>query len=262
MRRSLFIVAYVALVLAICVEMGSTWFVTTLTPDDTALATVQQSLGPAAPSADVLRAQIAKVRGQHDAPPGYGIPSLVLVDALLLLVLTWMLLALIVPQRLQGRLQGLVTFLVALFLAIYSFFKALATLMILIVMVTLSLAMPFGFLAYLALWGFFAIGTARAVLSISMLLKIVFAICLVLANPMLLKVKSLVLLIATSLLLDLLIVILIRYPPSFLASITDAIAGIICAVVALIWSLIALIPAIISMLRAIRVDRATRSSEG
>ena len=49
-------------------------------------------------------------------------------------------------------------------------------------LISLLLAVPFGTIVYLAIYGFFNRGGASATLSLLMLLKIVFAVCLVVAE--------------------------------------------------------------------------------
>jgi hypothetical protein len=114
----------------------------------------------------------------------------------------------------------------------------------------------------LAIWGFFDVGMAKTILSLSLTLKIVFAVLLVLSHHAFLKIKSLVLLIATSLILNVVVAILIGIVPSFLVSITDAIGGIIDAVLGLIWAAVLAVISLISVLRAVRIDRAQASSVG
>src|SRR5437588_825720 len=84
----------------------------------------------------------------------------------------------------------------ALIACIVLIFVALA---LLILMISLLLSVPFGSLAYLALYGTFDAGSAIVVLSLIMFLKLAFAVCLVLSQPRFLQNKGLVLLVLTSL---------------------------------------------------------------
>ena len=65
-------------------------------------------------------------------------------------------------------------------------------------MVSLLLAPPFGPIAYLALWGGFDTDGATVALGLTMLLKLAFAACLVLAHQRFLQNKGLVVLVLLS----------------------------------------------------------------
>ncbi len=263
LQRPLFVIAYILLILAFALQMGSSWFhktAATLTPES--IATVRAGYGNDPPSDNDLRASMQKLQSKNAVPPGYGTRYLCLPDAILLLTMTWMVLSLFVPQRIQGRIQGIVTLVAALIIGILSFIKLYVTLGILTLMLSLLLAAPFGTLVYFAIWGFFAAGSAKLILSLSMFLKIGFVILLFLAQQRFLRVKSMLLLVATSIGLTFLAALLIGIVPAPLASITDAIAGIIDAAAALIWAIVLAIMSLISILRAIRVDRSSATAEG
>jgi hypothetical protein len=108
--------------------------------------------------------------------------------------------SLVLPERLHGRLQGLSTLIVSLLVL----FAALALIFLGIalasVMVTLLLSPPFGTAAYFIDFGHFDRSGAAVTLSLLMMLKLGFAMFLVLAHQRFLENKGLVLIVATTLL--------------------------------------------------------------
>ena len=185
------------------------------------------------------------------ATPGKGILSLALLDGLLLYTSVLMGLALIVPEKVQGRIQGIVSLIVSILVIISSVALLWAVFQLLIVMVTLLLAPIFGTLAYFAGFGTFNTAGARVTLGIVMSLKLGFAACLVLAHQRFLQNKGLVLLIATSLLATFVLELLHALVPGFLVSITDSIGALIALVLALIWAVLLFISSIFAVIKAI-----------
>jgi len=261
LRRPLFIIAYILLVLVFCLETGIGWVVKPdREPSADSIAAVQKNFKHDPPDMDSIRRDMKRLQQANEAP-GYAIPYLGFTDGILLLSMTWTLLALIISQQVQGRIQGIITLIVGLLIALASFLAIFATLAILGVMVSLFLATPFGTLAYFGIWGFFGVGSAKMILSFSMILKIAFVILLVLSNQRFLRVKSMMALVLTSLVLTFVSTFLIGFVPPFLASITDAIAGIVNAVAGLVWALFVAIFSIWSVVRAILINR-TSQGEG
>jgi hypothetical protein len=191
------------------------------------------------------------VKSLGNAKIGLGIPYSPLLDALLLFAVLLMGFGLLLPERLTGRIQGIVTLVVSLVLAVLSFVLILAAFAALIAMVTLLLAAPFGTIAYLILFGTFDRSGAAAALSLIMTLKLAFAACLVLAHQRFLQNKGLVLLILTSLLATLIIGFLQGLVPAFLVSITDAIAAIVVGILALLWAVWFLLRSIPAVVKAV-----------
>jgi hypothetical protein len=186
-----------------------------------------------------------------DQVPGLGIPYLAAIDGVLLFNLLLVAAGLWLPKQLFARAQGCiscgVSFL-AIFAVIALIFVAITSLL---VMVAMLLAVPFGTIAYLAIYGFFNTGAAGAVLSLLMLLKIAFVICLVVAQQRFLQNMSLVVLILSSLIGNVVISFLHGFPPRFLVSITDALGAIVVGICGLIWLILLLfgsIPAVINAL--------------
>lgn len=192
--------------------------------------------------------------GLRDLPtPGLGIPYLALLDAVLLYTLL-VIAADFVPflRAILGRLQWLVTFLVSLVGLLATVVLIFIAISLLVLMVSLLLAAPFGTIAYLAVWGDFAVGKAKAVLAMVMLLKLAGIVLLLAANPNFLKNKGLVLLFGCSVGATFLLGFLHALPPGILVSITDAVGAIVAGILAAIWMLIFLIGAIPAFVRAVR----------
>lgn len=220
LRKPLFIIALIVMVLIVLIEIGSSWLMKT-------------------PVGDVDR-------------PGYGIMYLAYVDGLLLYVTILITLALLIPEKIQGRIQGIVTLILSFFGCLGAIGSCFFALVFLLIMVTLLLAPIFGTIAYFVVYGDFDRSGANITLGLIMTLKIVFVVLLLLAQQRFIENKSLVLLILTSFLCSLIISFLHNLLPIFLVSITDAVGAIIVAIIAIIWLLVFLILAIISVVKAIR----------
>ena len=183
--------------------------------------------------------------------PGYGILYLSFLDGFVFYIALLIGLALIIPERIQGRVQGCATLLVSFFGCLGTIVAIFLALVMLIVMVTLLFSPIFGTAAYFAIYADFDRDDASITLGLIMTLKLAFAICLVLAHQRFLQNKGLVLLVLTSLLANLIISFLHNFVPGFLVSITDVIGAIVVAILAVIWAIILLIGAIISVVKAI-----------
>lgn len=183
--------------------------------------------------------------------PGHAINALALIDGVLLYSLVWMLLSIVVPRGITGRVQGCITL-------FFSFFGCLGTIVLiyiafalLMLMLSLLVAVPFGTLVYLAAWGHFARGAAAATLALVMLLKIAFLILLVLAHQRFLQNKGLLVLIGVSLGLTWLIGFVHAFLPIILVSIGDQLMALVICIVAAIWLALLLIGAVIATIKAI-----------
>ena len=173
------------------------------------------------------------------------------LDGILLYTSLLMGLSLIVPERVQGRLQGIVSLVVSVLLLIGGLATLIAVFQLLILMTTLLLAPIFGTIAYLALFGSFNTDAARVTLGLAMTLKLLFAGCLVLAQQRFLQNKGLMLLIATSLLATFAVEFLHALVPGFLVSITDGIGALVVLVLALVWTGLLFISSVIAVVKAI-----------
>jgi hypothetical protein len=184
-----------------------------------------------------------------------GIPFLAFVDALLLFLVAMMGAALVLPERVWGRAHGVVR-LVAMIGAIVAALVLIPlAVVLLLLMFSLFVAIPFGTIAYLAIWGSFDRGGAQVTLGLLLGLKVVFIVLLVVAQPRHLANKGLVALVLTSLLCNAVVAFLHGLVPGVLVSITDALAAIIVAVVGVLWAVVMLVGAVISVVKALRFEQ-------
>ena len=210
------------------------------------VATIMADLGGDATS------QINDIADASGDVPGYGIPYMAVLDGMLLFTVGLVASSLLITDRVQGRVQGCVTLILSIIMIIATIVMIFLAIAFLILMISLLLAVPFGTIVYLAVYGFFNRGGAGAILSLLMLLKIVFAVCLVIAQQRFLENRGLVLLVISSLIANIVVSFLQGLVPSILVSITDNIAGIIVAACGCIWWILALIGAIPAILNSIR----------
>ncbi len=250
LRLPFFILAIVAAALIILVELGSGLILGGDSAGSSLLLAIEGL--PAAPSD----------ASSIDEPPGRGIGYLALVDVIMLYTVLLMGAGLLLPDRLHGRLQGIVTLIGSIVLIIVAFTFAIIALIELLIMLALLAATPFGTIAYLALWGFFPRGDAAVLLSLLMFLKIVFAVLLVLAQQRFLQNKGLVLIILTSLLCNVILAFLHGLVPIILVSIVDDLAAILFGIIAIIWGLILLIGSIPAVIKAIRATLSSAVRSG
>jgi hypothetical protein len=248
LRTPFLFAAGVLIVLALLFELGGVAIRPQFGPDEQAEFTRQttQLNDAAAYTADQLSGQ---------SQPGLGIPALALVDAVVVFTMALTIAGVLFPESLTGRVQGIATLVFSILLilaAIAAIFFAIGKLLL---MIALLLAFPFGPLVYLALFGFFARTAAAAALSVLMTLKLAFAVCLVIAHQRFLQNLGLVLLVATSLVADIIVSFLHGLVPRFLASITDAVAAIVVGVLAVIWAIVLLVGSIPAILKALRPAR-------
>jgi len=223
MRKPAFVVALIVIFLTVLVELGSM----------AVLPTSNTSALQAPPT------------------PGKAIPALPLLDGLVFYVTLIMGIALLVPERLQSKIEGIVRIIVSVLLLLACIKVVFVDIGLLILMVTLLMSPPFGTIAYFAVWSNFDTGGARIALSLLMTLKIIFAVCLVVAHQGFLKMKGFVLIIITSIVANLVIAFLQGLVPGFLVSITDDIAAIIVCILAIIWAVVYLIAGIVSVVKVI-----------
>lgn len=190
---------------------------------------------------------------QAGAPNGKAVSAMAVVDGILFYVALVNGLQALFPAgiRVQAKVQGIVQVIFTLLLTVGAIVALIADFMMLMLMVSLLMAVPFGTIAYLAMWGTFDTDLARMLLSLLMILKIVFAICMVVAHQGFLKFKALVLITLTSFVCNLLIAFLHAFVPGILVSITDDIAAIIICVLGIIWSVVSLIGGILSVIKVV-----------
>src|SRR5215467_7750762 len=88
------------------------------------------------------------VKSMASAKIGLGIPYSPLLDGLLLFAVLLMGLGLLVPERVTGRIQGILTLVISAVLGVLSFILILAAIVALVEMVILLVTVPFGTIAY------------------------------------------------------------------------------------------------------------------
>jgi hypothetical protein len=229
LRKPFLVIALVLLALAVLAELGSGIYM---------FAT---SDGPSA---------------REIATPGWGIPYMAVLDGLVLFTMLLIGAPLLITDRVHGRIQGIITLIVGFLTLLGSIAMIFTALGMLILMVSLLMAIPFGTAVYMATYAGFAKGPAAVTLSLVMGLKIAFVIFLVMAHQRFLENKGLVLIILTSFLATIILSFLHGIVPRFLVSITDDIGALVIAILAAIWALFYLIGAIPAVIKALRVDKA------
>jgi hypothetical protein len=192
---------------------------------------------------------------ENENPPGLAIGYLALVDGLLLFNILLVAISLFLRERVQARLQGILTLIFSLLIIIGGIGLIFFAFGMLMLMIALLTAAPFGTIAYFAIYGFFDRPDASALLGLLMVLKIGFVVCLVLAHQRFMQNKGLVFLILTSFLCGVIVSFLHAFVPLFLVSITDAVAAIIVAIIAVIWAIVLLLGSLKSIMKALRLDR-------
>ncbi|NIM94238.1 MAG: hypothetical protein GTO18_11075 [Anaerolineales bacterium] len=188
-------------------------------------------------------------------PPGLGIPYMALLDGVVLFTVALMGASLVIPQRVHGRVQGCATLIFSLMVILGGIAMIFVAIGLLLLMISLVLSF-FGFFTYLAIYGFFDRGGASVLLGLLMMLKLGFAICLIIAHRRFLENKGLVLIVFTSFLGIVIISFLHGLVPGIFVSITDALGAIIVAIFAVFWAVFLLIGSLGSVTKAIRPDRA------
>ena len=188
-------------------------------------------------------------------PPGYGIPAMAFVDGTLLVTVGLVTLSLIIGRNLEGRIQGIVTLIFSIVIIIAGIIAIFAAIQLVIFMIALLVSAPFGTAIYFAVYSDFDRGGAGVILSLIMLLKIAFAVCLVLAQQRFLQAKGLVVMVIASLVANVIVAFLHGLPPGFLVSITDVIAAIVMGIIGVILAIVLLVFAVIAVVKSAALNR-------
>ena len=241
-RKTPLIIGAILMVLAILVEVGSAAFVGSGQGDKKEIDDIREKEG--------LDDNV-DLSGASDEPPGVGIPSIAFVDVFLLRYVTLALLGLFAKRSVLAKLQGIGSIVLSILVLIGGVVMIFIVITTLMLKISLFLAVPFGTLAYLAMYGGFAKGAAATLLGVAFMLKLGFGVCLLLAQQNFVKSTGLVLLYFTSLVAGIIIGFLHGIVPAFLASITDDIGAIIAIVLGLIWAIVTLVGSISSVVKAI-----------
>ncbi|HEX6994661.1 MAG TPA: hypothetical protein VF339_11010 [Gammaproteobacteria bacterium] len=193
-----------------------------------------------------------------ESVPGLGGPYLALLDGILLYLVVLMSIQHLPFKALTARVSSVVTLVlsfVGLFVTIGLIVFAFS---LILLMLGLLMAAPFGTLAYLAVYADFPRSEAIAALTLVMLLKLFFLVMLALTDLGYLKNKGLMFLVGLSLLATWITSLLIAWPPPFLSSITDAVGALITAILALVMLVLIFVMSIVGVVRALRVRPAAR----
>lgn len=197
--------------------------------------------------------QFGHTGGGNMPRPGLGIPYLASLDLLMVYTLVLLSLDELGPIRaVLARVQGVVTFILCLLGLLVMIAMIFLALSLITLMVSMFVAVPFGTIAYLAIWGNFETGQAHRLLSVVMTFKLFGAGLLLFSRPLFLKNIGFVLLLATTLVCTLLLGILHSWFPRILVSITDSLGAIVIGILAAIWLIVFLIGAIPAIVNAIR----------
>jgi len=254
LRKPFFYAAFVVVILILAIELGSapviSLFSNTLnqTPRNLTAADVPPELRNDFDDAQAANDDTFK---NVKSNPGIGISYLVILDGILMLTMGLMVASTILAQSTYARVQGISSCLVSLLLLIFGILLIIIAIISLLLMVALLLAIPFGTLVYLALYGFFDRIGAGVSLGLIMTLKIAFCVLLILAQQRFLQNRFLILLALSSLICTFIISFLHGIVPIILVSITDNISGICVAICGVIWAVIVLIGAIPSVIKAL-----------
>lgn len=254
LNRPLFLLALIAWFLVVLVEIGSSFLPV---PEPTAIQMHAQMVReqPDDPPSLADVEQMKRERDKEPPRPGYAITCLIFFDGMAFLGFFWMGAGLLFPKRRVAQAQAITSLFISLIAIIAGIIVAIIIFILLTVMIGLLLAVPFGTLAYLAIWGFFNTGAAAGTVGLLLFLKIATAVLLILAHRDFIKNKGLVILLLISLGLTFLISFLHGFPPGILVSITDAIAALIILIVSIIWSILVFIGAIMATIKAVKPEK-------
>lgn len=257
-RKPFLVIALVFIAAVVGLEIGSAWIVV---PGGATQPQLVQAMIDEGLDEDEREEALEELRNIDDAdrpddPPGLAIPMMALVDGMMLLSMVGLVAALLVPHGVQGRVVPVVNLVVGILVVLGGIVAVFVALALLLLMIGLFLAPPFGTIAYLARWAAFPRGDAQALLSLILLCRLLFAGFVITASPRLLRQKGFMALAITGLLLQLLIGLLHGFAPLPLVSIVDAIAAIVVGIVAVIWALVIAIGSLVGTVRILRVKRA------
>lgn len=261
MRQQLFILfATLCLLFAVLAEVGADSIFPARAPSKEELTTTLEKN-----QSEDATIEIDKITSKKQAPtpPGLAIPYLALYDGLLCFSLALMTVGGFLGARAKQdahlasilaklwlRIQNIALLIASLVDVILSIILALLALAALIGMVSLFLAAPFGTIAYLIGFGFFAVGRASTILTFALVLKIAATVLVVLGGQI---NRRILLRLGLSMGLCVLVAFLHGFPPGILVSIVDALTAIVIAIVALLFALPVLFGSIMGVIKSIKV---------
>lgn len=258
LRTPLFVIAVFLIALVVCLETGSPYLQRLRFLERMFAASevsLEQILREQLADQDLdegeMREILAEALANREKPPGFGVPAMALLDGIVLFTVGLMASALVVPERIHVKYQGVATLIFSITILMLAILKITLTMVALFIMIVLLLAFPFGTIFYLIKWGTFPTGQAAAMLGMISLLRLGFAVCLVLAHQRFIQNKGLVLMVLTAMLGGIIVTFLHGIVPSILVSITDAVAAIVICILAVIWAIILLSGSVVSVVKLV-----------
>jgi hypothetical protein len=191
------------------------------------------------------------VGGSEDRP-GLGLAALFFFDILVIYTFAMLAFQIVGLGAISGRVQFATALIVSILGLLGGIVLVTGAIAALTAMVALLLAVPFGTIVYMAIFGHFDTDASRAILSMVMLLKLVGLAMIAFATPGILNNRSVLVLSGVSVLFTFALGFLHAFPPNFLASIADAIGAIVFGIVGTIWMLLLLFSGLASLVRTIR----------
>lgn len=194
---------------------------------------------------------------------GWGIPYLAFVDGVLLYALFWRAASYVLRGSLQVKVQVVTTIVGGILFLIAAVIALFVALQVLILMVSLAAAVPFGLMAYLGLWGGFPTTAAAATLSSVMLAKLIAIVLLLLADSGVLGHKMLVFSLLLSLVAAAALSFLHGLVPRPFVAITDVVGALVANVIGIVLGLIVVIGSLPALVKVVlrSVGEATAAAE-
>jgi hypothetical protein len=270
LRKPFLIAALILIIIVVSVEMGSTGILTALAPAaDSGQAAVSQALEGAQdilpePIRQQVEDKLEEAEEEEDddvdqtlldladtESPGLAIRYLALVDGIVLFTTILIVVGVLMPESIQGKVQGILTLVVGILLVLAAIGMIFAAIAKLILMVSLLLAVPFGTIAYLAVYASFPRGLAATILGLLLTLKLLFGGGLILAHQRFLQNRGLVLLILSALLANVVVTFLHGFVPGILVSITDAIGAIVVGICGALWAIFLIVGGLIATIKTL-----------
>ncbi len=242
--------ALVAILVALGLEIGARFLpVPVMPPDEAMFETMDEE------DRDAARAQFAEQSEGAERPPGLALPALATVDGLLAWTGLLFATATVMAQGWHSRIRTVATILVCLSVMGAAGLMLMAAIAKLTLMLSLLLAVPFGTIAYLAVYGSFSSGPVLAMLAGATLCRGLFIGLLLFASWRYVENKVLMLLTATGFLGGFVIGLLLSFLPGILHSIGDAVGAIVLAILGLVWAVVLLLMSLPGLIKLLRVDR-------
>lgn len=258
LRTPFFVIALFLIAVVFCIEVGSPYlqdlqFLQRLFASSTVSLeqVLREQLADQDLSEEEMQDILADALANREKPPGFGVPSMALLDGILLFTTALMAVALVVPERTHVKYQGIVTLLFSLTILGAGMIGILVALVSMAVMIALLLSFPFGTIFYLIKWGTFPTGQVNTTLGLVSMLRLGFCVCLVLAQQRFIQNKGLILMVLTAMVGGIIVSFLHGMVPSILVSITDALSAVVLCIIAIIWAIILLIGAVISIVKLV-----------